>query len=453
MVMNMIQATQNKENETLKKVDLKKKTVVFVDNGLFVDFARHCAKAFGKAYYYMGWQTYAVCSNGLMTGVGFDEMERIKNPLHLLQRVAKDDLLWVFLDVYYSDLQEHLLSLGCRVWGSRRGEEMELNRWEFKEHLKKLGLPVQHVEHIQGLEALKEYLKLAKDQYIKTSFVRGDFETFRHELYKLTEPRLDDLAHVFGPLKRQYEFITEDDIPNAVEVGYDGFTIDGRYPSHAMMAYEVKDVGMIGASMPYKSLAEPVRFVNEKLSETLKRYNYRGFLCTEIRYTKEKKPFLIDPCCRLGTPSNELLQALFDEWPQTLWHGAVGEVWSPKPKAKFAVAAVIHCEYAVDNWWSIFYPKEIEEFVKLRFHCRVDGVDWIVPQPTGLPSPGVILGSGETLFEAVKQCKSHAKEVQGYQMEVTLDSIDEALETIQKGEKLGVHFADELPTAEQLRRA
>lgn len=428
--------------------DLSTKTCCVVDNGLFVSFARHIAPAFKKLYYAPTWRGPFAKSNQLVVGKGFNEMEMVKFPL----KKADEIDLWVFLDVYHSDLQLYLADRGARVWGSRAGDEMELNRWQFKQYLKKIGLPVQRCEKVVGFDDLRKYLKgVKKKVFVKTSFVRGDFETFPCESYELIEPRIDDLEHHLGAVKADYEFIVEDDIPDAVEVGYDGFTIDGQFPSHAMMGVEVKDVGMIGVVKEYLALADPVKVVNTALAPAFKGYNYRGFFCSEIRYTKDKKPFLIDPCCRLGTPSNELLQDLFDNWPLTLWDGAEGKCTSPTVKSKFGVLAVIHSEFAVDNWHSISYPKSIDNFVKLRFHTRIGGKDFVAPQVVGLPDLGVVVGTGDTILAAIGQCKERASQIKGFQTQVSLESIDKALETIKDMEKLGIKFAEKVPTAEEVR--
>lgn len=430
-------------------MSLSNKTVCVVDNGLFVSFVRMLGKSFKKVYYYAPWQSAFVRSNQCVVGEGFEEIERVKFPLDIADSVD----LWIFVDLYHADLQLFLERHGARVWGARGGEEMELHRWEFKQYLKKIGLPVQHVERIVGINNLRQHLKSVHSKFVKTSFVRGDFETFKHETYALSEPRLDDLEHLLGALKNEYEFIVEDEIKDAVEVGYDGFVVDGKFPSHAVMAYEVKDCGMIGMVKPYEQLAKPVRDVNAALVPAFKSHKYRGFFCSEIRYGKDHRPYLIDPCCRLGTPSNELLQELFDDWPQVLWDGAEGNCTSPRVKAKFGVLAVIHSEWAVNDWQSLSYPKELDEFVKLRFHCRIGKKDYVAPQPVGMPDLGVVVGTGPTLLQAISQCKNRAEHIKGYQVKVSLESIDRALETIREGEKQGIKFAEALPTAEQVRKA
>ena len=430
--------------------DLKTKTVMIIDNGLFISFARMLSKGFKKTYYACPWQSSFPRTQQILVGDGFDDIERVKFPLDKADEVD----LWIFLDLYHSDLQCYLESQGARVWGARRGEELELHRWEFKQYLKRIGLPVQPMDHICGIDALKEFLKTVKNKYVKTSFVRGDFETFRHDNYELSKPRINELEHCLGPAGLNYEFIVEDEIPNAVEVGYDGFTIDGQWPSHAMQAYEVKDCGMIGCALPYEKLAAPVKEVNTKLSLALKGYNYRGFLSTEIRYTKDKKPYFIDPCCRLGTPSNELLQVLFDNWQEVLWYGAEGKLIPPRVKSKYAVMAVICSEWAVNDWQALHYPAALDDFVKLRFHTRINVKDYVAPQPVGLPDLGGVVGSGNTLLEAIAECKERACKIKGYQVKCELGAIDKALEVIREGEKMGISFGDgKLPTAEEVRKA
>jgi hypothetical protein len=149
-----------------------------------------------------------------------------------------------------------------------------------------------------------------------------------------------------------------------------------------------------------------------------------------------------------------LLQELFDGWPQVLWDGAEGRVTSPGVRNKYGVLAIIHSEWAVNDWQSVKYPKEIDEFVKLRFHARIDGKDFVAPQVIGLPDLGAVVGTGQTLLAAIHECKERAALIKGFQLQVSLDSIDKALETIQQGEKMGVKFGDQpLPSPEQVRKA
>jgi hypothetical protein len=419
-------------------IDLSNKTVCVVDNGLYVAFARKIAPAFGRCLYHVPFQSPFPSINEVASGRGFPELEWCEQPL-----LEADNIdLWIFLYLYQSGLQVYLRKQGARVWGPGEGDDMELYRWEFSQKVKAMGLPVTNTIQIKGVDALREYLIHHKETcFVKTSFVRGDFETFKVEDYKVIEPYLDELEHKLGVKKEDYEFIVDDEIPNAVEVGYDGFTINGQFPSQGMQGYEIKDAGMVACVKPYEQLAEPVKFINSKMSETLKGYNYCGFWATEIRYTKDKKSFFYDPCCRLGSPSNELLQELFDNWPEVLWFGAEGELVTPRVKAKFGVAAVIESDWAETNWLSIDYPKSIDQYVKLRFHLRYREKDYIVPlKGLEMGDVGYVVGTGNTLDEAVKICKERAKLIKGFRLHINVEAIDKGLDVIKEGEKYGIKF-------------
>jgi hypothetical protein len=430
-------------------MNLKTKTACFVDNGLFTSFARKIAPEFGKLLYYTPWQESFPRSVRLEVGCGFSDIERIQYPL---ARVDEIDL-WIFADLFQSDLQVFLAERGARVWGARYGEELELERWQMRQLLKKLGLPVAGGELVQGMPALRKYLTAHKDMFVKTSFSRGDMETWRHRRIEVSEPRLAQLEYDLGPFAEDYEFIVESEIPDAVEIGYDGFSVDGGFPSPSIMAYEIKECGMIGTCKPYAGLAEPVRMVNAKLAPVLKGYNYRGFLSTEIRYTADRKAYLIDPCCRLGSPSNELLQELLGNWGEVLWNGAEGKLINPKQVAKYGVVAMVFGKQSGRNWQALHYPPAIDQWVKLINPVAVGGRRYSAPQGSPMNIASVV-GVGNTIIEAVKACAEHAGQVEGDGIEIQLSSVDKALEVISAGEKRGIKFSDDaLPSAEALKRA
>lgn len=416
-------------------MNLKDKTVCFVDNGLFTSFARTVGKAFKKAYYYTPWQEQFPTSRRVRVGDGFPELEKVKYPLSIADQID----LWVFNDVFHADLQDYLVQHGARVWGTRYGEELELERWKFHKFLQRHNLPVANAELVVGMDKLREYLRDKKDVFVKNNFTRGDMETWKFKSWELNEPVLDQLAYDLGAFKSDYEFIVEEEIPDAVEIGFDGFCIDGQFPSPCMQAYEVKEMGMIGTIKPYNQLAEPVKYINQVMADTLAKYGYRGPWCTEIRYTKDKKPYFIDPCCRLGSPSNELLQELIGNWPEILWEGAEGNLVAPEPVAKFGAMAMIEAEQSDKHWQPIVFPEEIEQWVKLRNPYKIKGVQYAVPM--GMPMKiGGVVGIGDTLQEAIKQCQEHSKQVKGDLVSVEEGAIEKATEVIEKGKKFGLHF-------------
>lgn len=407
-----------------------------VDNGLFTDFALTIAPAFKKLYYWTPWANSFPKSNQLLPGDGFDEMERVRS---LFDAIEKSDLI-IFPDVYYGDLQEHLVRQGKLVWGSRKGEFLELNRMGAKTLMRKYGVQPSDGIEVHGLDDLRRYLMEHDDVWVKISTVRGDFETFKSETYELSEPKLDELEHRLGAKKLIAQFVIEPNIEPAVEWGIDAFTIDGQWPKRTFSGLEIKDLGFLGRVMEWDEIPEYLRAPNEKLSPYFKDKEYRGFFSTELRILDDKTTYLIDPCCRLPSPPNEIQQMVFDNWPEILLRGAQGQMVDPNPVHKYGVCAMIHSSWSDKNWQSVKFPEEIRPFVKLRNHCKIEGVDYVVPQEVGLPEIGAVIGLGETLDDAIEHLKENAAQIKGYFLEIKLDSIETALEEKYKAEKLGIEI-------------
>jgi hypothetical protein len=71
--------------------------------------------------------------------------------------------------------------------------------------------------------------------------------------------------------------MVEDSLENKVEIGYDGYCIDGKFPNSTVFGLEIKSLGYVGVFKDYKELPETVIDFNNKISEALKGYNYRNF--------------------------------------------------------------------------------------------------------------------------------------------------------------------------------
>lgn len=420
--------------------DLSNKTVMWVDNGLFPAFLRRVAPAFKRAYYYSAWQAPFPSYKQTKLGEGYPEFERVNYPLLKADEVD----LWVFADICYGDLQTFLAERGARVFGSRMGEEMEIDRAAFKELLKRVGLPVGPWELVKGTDALQKFLQGKADTWWvkgRYGFSRRDMETWKWKGAHVSGDFLKEKIHDLGPFANDFEFVVEQELPDRVEIGYDGFVIDDKFPDHAMQAYEVKGVGMIGTVKAYGKLAEAVRQVNAALAPVFKQYGYRGAFASEIRYGKDKKPFCIDPCCRFGSPSNELLQELFsgDDWARAMWEGAEGRIYSPRPVAKYATCLMVYAEESGRNWQPLEFPKGLDRWVKLRNPYRKGSRSYYVPQGEKGNLAGVV-GVGETLEASIRAAEAHAEEVKGQLIEIGTEAIGKARETIEEGKKYGIEF-------------
>lgn len=455
--------------------EFKSKRCLVIDNGLFVHAALKLGQSFGKVWYWSPWMSAFPKSNAALPGDGFDEIERI---LEHEDYWDKADLI-VFPDVGYGALQDKLVSLGKRVWGSRRGEDMELDRWGFKELLVSLDMPVAETHEVHGLEQLRRFLQQREGPWwVKTSRYRGDFETFEARHYDLVKPKLAQLQNDLGEKGEVYPFLVEKGIPAIIEIGYDGFTIDGRFADQALFGKESKDTGYIGVSKPYGELPDPILWVNAKLSPRLAKYGYRGWYSTEVRCSDEcvtpDKPeafedcpviyhagnpvpnadvyaYLTDPCCRMPSPPSEAEIEWVDNWPEIVWNGAEGKLVEPEVNALYAVEFMLHSSFADKNWQAVGIPDEVRQWVKLRNHARINGVDFAVPQSVGLPEVGAVIGFGDTLQEAAKMALENAYQVEGYYLEAKTDALSKVIAEINNAQEDGIQFShDGLPSAQEI---
>lgn len=402
----------------------RSKTALVYDHGLFVELAITLSRDFGRVLYYAPWETGAPKSSARCVGEGVDGIERVAS----IWPHVEDVDLFVFPDVYEGALQEYLAGQGKRVWGCRMGEELELDRVAVKEHCRTLGIDIGPYTVHHGLDALRAHLKRHDNQFVKIPALRGDMETFKADSYALIEPRLNELAN--NVASKEMEFICEDEIPDAIEVGYDGYTVDGRFPKEGIVGVEVKDQAYVCSAMPYRELPDSVRSVNACLAGTLKDYTYRGFISTEIRATKDGKAYLIDPCARCGSPPSELYQMMIANLADVMWEGAGGVVIEPELIKPFGAELLLISEWADKNWQQVDFPKSIRDNVKLRNLMMIDGEYYVAPQHNGTTAVGAVVAMGDTQEEAIAECKRLAELVEGYSIEKPTQALDKAGEQL-----------------------
>lgn len=411
--------------------NLKYKTCLIYDHGLFVDLATTLSKDFGRVIYVNEWQCAFPTSNALKIGTGIPGVEGRDDIWSVFDQVD----VFVFPDSFDGPMQLHLESLGKAVWGSRRGEELENFRKHSKQYMKDVGLTVGPYKAIKGLDNLREHLKKNKDQYVKISRTRGSGETFHALNYKNIEPRLDELQHSLGAQKDYTEFVCEDAVNDAVELGWDGYTIDGQFPSHAVTGIEAKSEGYAGRFAPYDDAPQQLLDINEKLAPALKQYGYRNFFAVETRITKDGKAYVIDPACRFGSPPSEMLQVMYSNLSEIIWEGAHGNLVDPVPAGKWGAELMIHSSWSTDHWLEIQVPEDVRPFVKLRNLTVIDGRYFIVPGGAGV---GAVVAVGDTMQDAMDKCKEYAGQVEGYNLDIETDCFDKIKEVVSKLPEYGL---------------
>ena len=278
--------------------DPKDVVCIMVDNGIFGHFAERLAKTYKKVYLVTPWISAFPKYNLTHVGYGVENVhivDSIYGP-HFLEAD-----LFFYPDIYFGPEQEHLISLGKKVWGCRTGECLELSRRGMKSILTALDLPVGKFAHIVGMDNLRAYLKEHNNVHVKIDKHRGSFETFKSTNYDHVMPKLDEIECSLGAFKKIVEFTVEDDLPDCVELGTDAFAItdaDGvcQYPSKLISGIEIKDVGFLAKYTKYTDLPKQLTEFNEAVKPVLAAYDWRGFFSTEVRIAQGGKNYMIDFC-------------------------------------------------------------------------------------------------------------------------------------------------------------
>lgn len=433
--------------------NLKTKTVLWIDNGLFHAFARRIAPQFGKNYYWTPWANGFPSQKQTRLGEGFPELARVNYAQDIEDQVD----LFIFMDLFQADWARRLRRQGKRVWAAGSAEDVELDREGFREWAKRAGFPIAPGEYVDGTEKLKTVLPRYKSAWVKMAdgHNRGDGETWKWKGEHLGTPRLDEKIYDAGAFKSVTRHLVEAEIDNVIELGEDLYAVGNQWPEYVMQGMEVKGLGTVGIVKRYSELPECLRRFNAALGKVFAADQASTFFCMEGLYNQRKQYFPMDPCVRLGSPSNELMASLFsaESWARALWDGASGTMTSVKPVAKYGIVTMAYNEQSGKNWMPMKYPKEADPWIFLRNPYALGGKRFAVPQGSPTNLAGVV-GIGDTLVEAARNVGKHSKMLDGNSLEVATDALSKMLEIIRKSNAWGATFTtDPLPSAEELKKA
>lgn len=416
-------------------LDLTNKTVLVYDFGLCVSHALRLARDFKTVYYFCPWQdAFPKFINGLI-GRGY-ENENMVRVLDFWAYVDKVDII-VFFDTYCGDLVNYLKLKGYRVFGAGLESELENDRWYSRKIQQKSGLPTQETHKIIGLENLRVYLQDKVDKVVKLNAFRGALETFIHINYKSSQPLLDHLATELGPIQTQIEFVVEDKV-GIIEPGYDGYIIDGKFPNKGLFAYEMKGSGYVAAVQDYTNIPKSVKLINDGLSSSFAKYKARTLYSSEVRVDEQGVGYLIDNTIRAGMPGpSSVMMEIFENFSEIIYNGAMGIMTQPDIKYKYGCAVGLDSGWADEHWLEVEVPEDIRKYVKLRKHIKVEDKYYAVP---GFSSLCAVIGLGETLEQAIQDCKDRIEQISAYQIEKNTSGLDSIIDSIKQGEELGLKF-------------
>lgn len=414
------------------------KTLLVLDQGLFLEFALKLADDFKQVYYAITWESsypsmdLAVIGKEYKDGVELDTFDgkNFKRVSSAFEVIDEIDVVFAS-DLYYGYLVETLKNSGIPCFAAGLGEKLELDRLYMARQLKKEGLDTPVMKAIVGLDNLRDYLKTVENKFIKISCYRGVFETFHHEIYELTEPILDNIGAELGPLKTIAEFLVCDFVECVVEEGVDTFIINGKLPSVMMQGAEIKDQGYVCGMTQAKDLSKGNIEVNAGLENILKNNGYNGFFSTEVRTTKDNKHYMIDLCCRLGLPPNAIMQEFYSNLAEIVYEGANNNLVDPTSDYKYGFEVLISTGWNSGGHQAVYFPKELRKYIKLINCVKIDD-NYYVIRVGDSTSIGSLVYPCNDIEEGKQKIIEMSKQIKGYDLIIKTDSLDEAISAFEK---------------------
>lgn len=419
--------------------DLSTKTVLVIDGGIFIEFAIRLARDFKKVYYFSSWKSEYPLSKDDMIGVGVPGIERISEVYDYIDKV---DMI-AFPSIYNGDWQSYLVKKGYRVFGSRKGDQLERDRVSAIEHFKELGLKQPKYKEIIGIDNLVDYLENKTDKWIKVSEYRGENETWHYLSADLSRRKLSEIKNKLGDEGKVFKFLVFDPIngDNIVECGSDmPITVNGEYPKYILNGYEKKDCCYLGRVRKYSDLAPVITEFNEKIAPTLKEYGYCNAMSTEIRAESDKDGYMIDFTARQPSPPGEIYLELITNFSQMVWDASGGKLTEPEYAAKYGIEVMINSEAAENSWLTIDFPKSIRKWVKLRTLAVIDDKYTVIPRYKDFNNVGAVIAIGDSIDEVVKLAKERCEMISGEDIDCKLDDITPLMDIIKRGEAIGLKF-------------
>jgi hypothetical protein len=420
---------------------LEEKVAVVVDNGLFVEFALQLARRFKRVYYFCEFRSAfpgidkAAVGNEYVNGHELHSFDGL--PLYritdLFEVLDKIDIA-IFPDVNHGDLAEHIRSLGIPVFGSGRGELLELWRVRTKALLKEHGLPVQEYEVVTGTQALRKALSDEGSLYVKISRYRGVFETFHHTAPASSELWINDIEQRLGALANVVDFVIEQPLEARVEIGTDSYTVDGKYPSTTIAGVEIKDLGYCGRVFRNEDMPRGTRIVDEGLAPIFKDLGYRGFYSTEIRETEDGAPHMVDFTARMPLPPGFLYGLMYQNLADIVWGAAIGELVEPIVAKKYGMMVMLYSLWYKDHMLHVKFPAEYRENIHLLLPVKIDGEYYCISQ-YDMDEFGAVSVVGDSIEECIQQAEIILSGIEAHQFhydEHVLEKATAAFEEMMK---------------------
>ena len=411
-----------------------------MDYGTFLPLAETLSQTYKRVLYHSPFEQEYRNVHDCIIGTGIEGIERCDE--YLEPSLVSDIDLLIVPDIGYSSLQQYFKSIGKAVWGSMGASDLELYRTRFISLLDELKLPSVPSVKLTGISSLRSHLKEVQDKWIKINRFRDNMETWQHHDYAQSKPYLDELESDLAGVSEYVVFIVQDNLPDAIEVGYDGFSVDGEYPGQSFQGYEKKNELYIGALLKAGNLPEEILSINHALSPVLREYSYRNFIATEIRIV-DGTPYFIDPTMRLAGQTMEHQLESCTNLADLIWHGANGNLIEPVFTHHFAAEATLHYTGACTESRCLVIPESVRKWVKCYGYYVVDDATWFTPRKND--EIGVVLGLGDSVEDAIQHLHDNLDLLKDCPVSAHTEGFIELAEQINDAEAEGITFSEQKP--------
>ena len=429
--------------------DIKDIICCVVDHGRFVHVARTLGEQYAKVFYTTPEERDCPLLREAVIGRGFPEIERVNS----VWDVEEECDLVVFPDIGFIAEQRELKRHGTAVWGCGAASLLESDKGVFLEMLANTDLPVAPHRIIKGLTNLSASLMEAEDVYIKIDTFRGDWETLHWTNWKEMEGVIDQYAVRFGCLKESITFYVFDAIDTEVEDGVDAWCVNGQWPNRVLHAIECKDKALIGTMSEFISLPDEVKIVNEVMGPILQKLTDGGAMkfSTEVRITKDKESFFIDPTCRFGSPPSQGECLLYQNLPDIIYRGAMGEMVEPETKHEFVVQAFVTIDGDRDDWRAIDLDPELDPYLKGGFCLMEEGRLVLTPITEYHSSEvGYLCATGNTMKDSIDNLRE-LRDMLPSCLKCEFHALADILNEIHEAEASGMPFTKKIvPEPEEI---
>ena len=358
--------------------------------------------------------------------------------------ILKDKGIFCFFDVGMADKQWDLRQAGGRVYGAGGDkidgkfmmELLETDRELFKRTLASRGLAVAPWRVVYGIDALVKILKAEKRLWVKmNNSERRIKETFFHEDWPSSVTTVDKLAHDLGFLRDVCFFMIEGEVPG-VEPGSDYFYNRGVIFPKGLYGWEKKGDAYLCTVRDVDKLPQAVTKVQQAMAPLYKKHNLCGGISYEVRQGKEKIPYYIDACMRIGNPPGALVSSIYKNLSKIIESIADGKDIEPEFRAPYGAELSIESTEKESVPLEYDVKKDLHK-IKLRLATNIKGQYFNVMSNCGTQVVKAI-GFGDSMEEAEFECMQAAENFKCKGKTYNKNAFDDLEEDIKTGEKFGL---------------